>query len=121
MSDKLIQQAIDNQLLYELFIGEHEKSFSNYGSVPTDGEFIFNSWIAYLKNNPHRIEQLWSDYIQTMIRISRHAELSWFAMQYLFSFLDFHRMNGGYLDRTQQVIDEIVINIYQHKAQLQND
>lgn len=118
---KLIEQAIGNDRLYELLIEEENKFISQYGIVPTDSKYVFNAWIKFVESSPISADELWKKFIDTILRISKHPELSWFSMQYLFSFLDYNRRKNEYPPGTQELIDQIVLNITVFEDKLKND
>jgi hypothetical protein len=120
-STHLIGEAIESGTVYEVFIGLKNKSYSQHASLPTDDEYVFNSWVAFLNSQSEPHDRFWALYKDTIFRISKHDELSWLSVYYLYAWLNYSQRKNHYPAEMQTIISTIIKNVSHFKDQLNQD
>lgn len=114
-------QAVSSNTLYELFIGESSPQHCLYADVPTDVIAIFDRWLPYVASSDDAAA-LWKEFEATVVRIAQSAELSWFSLYYLSTFLDHMNRHGCASGvEVQTFVDKIVNNLILKKDVLSED
>lgn len=115
----LIEKSIKEKKLYDFFIGKFVKINSSYASIPIDDDFVFKSWLSYIKREDKK--ESWNTFKDILIRMSRDEIYSWFSIYYLYLFL-FHIKDSewNFFD-IQDFINELIGNIIEYKKELMNN
>jgi hypothetical protein len=117
----LIANAIERGALYEVFIGLEQKSSSQHASLPTDDEFVFKSWVEYVEHQPQSRDKLWDLFKKIILQVSKHPEVGWLSIYYLYSWLSYAKKHNDYPAETQLIINDIITNVSQFREKLVHD
>jgi|GEM_PF-1933386 len=118
---KLVKDAYMNDNLYDLLSGKSSIVVSEYASVPTDSEYLFNGWISFIERNEKDKDMLWKKFVDVVCRISNDIDLSWFSIMYLYSFLEYDKQKDISVINKQMFIDTLIFNISKYKDKLKMD
>jgi hypothetical protein len=119
-SIEIIEAAIREEKLFELFVGRYVNTFAPYGSLPVNDEFVFYSWISYFEYKKEDI-QLLNLFEEILYKISIDEDFSWFSIYYVYWLL-FNKKTTEYLqDKIQIIIDTVINNVISNKEKLKSD
>jgi hypothetical protein len=120
-SEDIVAEAISENMLYQLFVGEFSQLQSPHASVPTDSHAVFESWVLYVGQQSEP-KSLWARFEELVLEISKDDELCWFAVLYLHDFLEYAKRNDVGEDVSTQIfIDQTLANIIDNRESLARD